>query len=305
MRIWITGAEGQIGSALTPKLLARGHQVAVLSRQRPTNMDDLSWIHWDAGDPEALPQFDDPPSALIHLAAQTSAYVARQDPVADLITNVVGPLSLIQHIAASGAMPHVISAGSITQNGFSQLVPLEGQCVTFYEVGKESLELYLSQVMREGKIDYTSLRVSNVYGGKVKTHSDRGFINRSIAKAVSGQPIEVFGGRTLMRDYIHVDDVAGAFTTALESRSEVRGKIFPIGTGESFPILEAANIIRDIVLQETGVQAEIRLVEPPVGHYEVDMQDRRVDPLIYFHACGWRSAISFQEGVRRQATAVW
>jgi uncharacterized protein len=62
----VTGASGLIGTALTRRLRAEGHQVLRLTRSRPTGADQAQW-NPAAGqlDPDALAK----PDAVVHLAA--------------------------------------------------------------------------------------------------------------------------------------------------------------------------------------------------------------------------------------------
>jgi uncharacterized protein len=63
----VTGASGLIGTALTRRLRAEGHQVLRLTRSRPTGADQAQWDP-AAGqlDPDALAK----PDAVVHLAAK-------------------------------------------------------------------------------------------------------------------------------------------------------------------------------------------------------------------------------------------
>ena len=67
MLVAVTGASGLIGTALTRRLQAEGHQVLRLTRSRPTAADQVQWDP-AAGqlDPEALAKAD----AVVHLAAK-------------------------------------------------------------------------------------------------------------------------------------------------------------------------------------------------------------------------------------------
>ncbi|MGH2815077.1 MAG: NAD-dependent epimerase/dehydratase family protein, partial [Actinomycetota bacterium] len=67
MLVAVTGASGLIGTALTRRLRAEGHQVLRLTRSRPTGADQAQWDP-AAGqlDPEALAKAD----AVVHLAAK-------------------------------------------------------------------------------------------------------------------------------------------------------------------------------------------------------------------------------------------
>ena len=67
MLVAVTGASGLIGTALTRRLRAEGHQVLRLTRSRPTGADQAQWDP-AAGqlDPDALAKAD----AVVHLAAK-------------------------------------------------------------------------------------------------------------------------------------------------------------------------------------------------------------------------------------------
>jgi uncharacterized protein len=67
MLVAVTGASGLIGTALTRRLRAEGHQVLRLTRSRPTGADQAQWDP-AAGqlDPDALAK----PDAVVHLAAK-------------------------------------------------------------------------------------------------------------------------------------------------------------------------------------------------------------------------------------------
>ena len=67
MLVAVTGASGLIGTALTRRLRAEGHQVLRLTRSRPTGTDQAQWDPAaGALDPDALAKAD----AVVHLAAR-------------------------------------------------------------------------------------------------------------------------------------------------------------------------------------------------------------------------------------------
>jgi uncharacterized protein len=67
MLVAVTGASGLIGTALTRRLRAEGHQVLRLTRSRPTGADQAQWDPAASQlDPDALAKAD----AVVHLAAK-------------------------------------------------------------------------------------------------------------------------------------------------------------------------------------------------------------------------------------------
>ena len=296
MRIWMTGATGQIGSTLVSLLQDRHHEVWSLGRQSSVPDDRLPRIPWSAEGEWSMPSDVSLPDAIIHLAAQTSAYVARESPATDLMVNVVAPVRLLQHVVDRGAHPYVVMAGAATQRDDSLGTDA---AITFYETGKSTLELYLAQFMREGSIDFTSLRLSNVYGGMNRGRAQRGFINESVRRALGGSSLTYYTGYTCIRDFLHVTDAAEAFAVALEHRGDLAGRSFDVGSGHRHSIREALEIIADEAQVATGVGVEILGTPAPAGTYAVELQDRFVDSTDFQERTGWTATITLRNGVRR------
>lgn len=299
MHVWVTGATGQLGTEVQILLRDRGHDVSAVGRTSPPGAVSSSWIAWGGETGWELPRDAPAPDAIIHLAAQTSAYIAREDPSRDVMANVVGPLRLVQQVAARGTKPYVITAGAGTQRDDVLTGNVTQYDVTFYETGKHALDLYMAQLMREGAIDFTSLRLSNVYGGGNRSLAHRGFINASVHRALRGMDLTFFDGHSCIRDFLHVTDAAEAFVTALDNRDRLSGRLFAVGSGQRHPIRDALTLIAVEVERATGVRVQVVGALPPVGTYALELQDRLVDSTDFRQRTGWTAVIPLRMGVRR------
>jgi dihydroflavonol-4-reductase len=93
MRLFITGADGMLGSNLVRLLLEREHEVGVLIHpsSRSVSLDDLK-ITRHFGDilkPESLVSAVEGYDAVIHAAASTSIWPSRSEIVRKI--NIYGP----------------------------------------------------------------------------------------------------------------------------------------------------------------------------------------------------------------------
>ncbi len=145
MNVLVTGASGLIGSALARRLRAKGHSLVCQSRATHEDEPGMTWIQHDLSiDPPG--ELSIPPVDVVyHLAGQTSTYTAQQNPVLDLSVNVLGFLNLLQVLRVQSSPPFVVLAGTATQVGLVDQLPIhEGMAdrpITFYDRSKLTAEM--------------------------------------------------------------------------------------------------------------------------------------------------------------------
>ena len=307
MRIWVTGAAGQIGRVLVPQLQDLGHDVFTLGR-RPLSNPAIPHHHWDASDKIQFSTSLEEPDVVVHLASQTSPYLARESPSEDCVINVVGPLRLMDAVHEKGWCPTVILAGALTEADHKD-GPITFDSAddpqTFYDVAKVALRTYLEQYEREGWIDLVSLQLANVYGGMPSAaNADRGFINLCLRRAINGQPLTYFGDGEYLRDYIHVTDVASAITHAIQFRDALRGHRFPVGTGQSISIKDALDIIAQEAANVGATSSDVMSVPQPPERYEIEMRDALIATEEFRRRTGWTPRLGFRRGVQVSLEAI-
>jgi UDP-glucose 4-epimerase len=298
---WITGASGKIGRVVADRIVSQGHSVVGIGRSTAPSNFHGSWVTWDPTVQMKVPVVLPAPDCVIHLAAQTSALVAASDVPQDVQANVLSMTRLISAAAASGTRPHIITAGSITEKPLDTLGLSMRDSVTatssFYETAKAAQRLYLAQFARDGIIDFTTLRLPNVYGGGRSSVADRGFLDRCIAQACQHQPVAYFASRPYSRDYLHVEDAAGAFMAAALRHPRTRNRTYDIGTGVATPIAHALEILQDVAKRLLGYQVELVPINPPESVLEVDHGDRQVDSSDFTLDSGWSPSIDLGTGM--------
>jgi len=304
---WITGANGQIGTRLVLLLHSRGWEVVSIVRDASAPASKGITHEWDMSREPLITKLLPPPDAVVHLAAQTSAYAARCSPSADAETNLIGFLRLLDSLIHYDHPPHVVLAGAATEVGGGHGATLDDRCLdapqTFYDVAKVCQRNYLLQYQREGWLVGTALRFSNVYGGVARSQMHRAFINQSLRDALRGDPLYYFEGGPYLRDYLHVDDAAEAIAETLHSRGQVSGKTYLVGSGASISIQEALEVMVDVAYEVVGLQSKILAKPVPPDAYPIETRSVRINPAGFQRATGWKSRVTFKDGVRRLALA--
>jgi UDP-glucose 4-epimerase len=236
MRVLVIGGCGFIGSHVVDALTARRLRVRVLDRRPEAFRPPVAGVEYVTGDlsdiamlSEALTGTD----AVIHLASSTVPATSNLDPVADITGNLIGTVRLIEVMRSMGIRNIVYLSSGGTVYGIPQSDPVGEdhplRPVSSYGVVKTAIENYLHMEHHLHGLRHCVLRASNPYGPRQGHTGLQGVIGTYLWKIVRGEPIEVWGDGSVVRDFIHVRDLAELCCEAVLSD---RSGIYNAGSGE-------------------------------------------------------------------------
>ncbi|MEV6865815.1 NAD-dependent epimerase/dehydratase family protein [Streptosporangium subroseum] len=306
MRILVTGGAGFIGSNLVDRLLADGHEVAVvddLSGGDRANLVDAAQsprfaLHvMDIRDPALIGLAAEwRPEVICHLAAQVSVRRSVADPVHDARLNVEGTASVLT-AAHHGGTRKVILASSVAVYGRPAVIPVPADAATDprspYAASKLSAETYLATFKALYDIDYTALVLSNVYGPRQSPDGEAGVVAIFTDALLKGTPTVVYGDGGQTRDYVFVDDVVDGFVRACGD--EGNGRRFNLGTG----VETSDRRLHSLVAGAAGAADEPADAEARLG----DLPAMAVDPAPALEGLGWRPQTDLATGLK--TTVEW
>ncbi|MEU7942124.1 NAD-dependent epimerase/dehydratase family protein [Microbispora bryophytorum] len=299
MRALVTGGAGFIGSTLVDRLLADGHEVAVV--------DDLSSGHVrNPGVPLHVMDVRDPalaelaerwrPEVVCHLAAQISVRRSVADPVTDAKINVEGTVNVLEAARRAGARK-VVYASSVAVYGRPAVIPVPGDAPTDprspYAASKLGGELYLATYRALHGLEYTTLVLSNVYGPRQSPEGEAGVVAIFTDALLAGKPTVVYGDGSQTRDYVFVEDVVDGFARACGPQGD--GRRVNLGTGVQTTDRE----LHALIAAAAGAPDEPRFEPPRMG----DLPAMAVDPAPAYEALGWRPRHDLPTGL--EATVAW
>ncbi len=305
MKALVTGGAGFIGSNLVDLLVADGAEVTVVddfSRGRLQNLGPatdaagkrLSVIEMDVRDPGLSDLVDRVrPDVVFHLAAQISVSASVVDPRYDADVNVLGTVNLATAARDAGVRSIVFASSGGSIYGTPERLPVDETAplapASPYAVSKVAGEFYLNSFSRLAGIRCTHLALANVYGPRQSPEGEAGVVAIFASALLAGRPTKVFGDGGNTRDYVFVEDVAGAFMLA--ATADTDRMRFNIGTGVQTSDLQ----LHRLVALAAGSVAHAEHAPARLG----DVRDSAVDSGLAKRVLGWRPRYELADGIAR------
>ena len=322
MRVLVTGGCGFIGSAVVRHLINdTDHEVINVDKMTYAATKDsvaevadnerYRHLKIDICNGAAVEAafLDHQPDAVMHLAAESHVDRSIDGPEQFLQTNIVGTLHLLQ--AARSLMlarpdgrarfrflhvstDEVFGALAHGDEPFTESTPYSPRSP--YSASKASAD-HLARAWAETYgLPVLITNCSNNYG---PFHFPEKLIPLVTLKAISEQPLPVYGAGENIRDWLFVEDHATALTTVLTKG--IAGETYLVGGNAERTNLEVVQAICDLVDERLGVPeagARRRLIEfvtDRPGHdlrYAIDSSKLQAE-------LGWRPTVTFEEGLAR------
>jgi len=309
-RTLVTGATGLLGGWLVEKLIDSGADVVCLVRDHAPRSRLMAEGHvnrvavctGDVTDQAALERVlgEYEVRTVFHLAAQTIVPIANRNPVSTFESNVAGTWSLLEACRRSSLVSEIIVASSDKAYGaqpvlpYSEDMPLQGQAP--YDVSKSCADLIASSYAHTYGLPVCVTRCGNLFGG--------GDLNFN--RLVPGVIRDVLRGRAplirsdgrFVRDYVYVEDAAGAYMTVAEKLSRQRDLA---GRAYNFSLQQPITVIEMVarITAAMGVACEPEILDEASD----EIREQYLDSTRAREELGWRPAVGLDEGLRR--TIAW
>ena len=298
----VVGAGGFIGRALCEQIGENGARVRGLVRRSPPTLPShlpVTWTVGDFSDRATLSKLVRGQDFVFHLAYGSIPETSNRNPAADVLFNVVPTLTLLDLCCAEGIEKLIFASSGGTVYGVTpaESVVSEGaptNPITAYGVTKLAIEKYLALYKRLHNLDFHVLRMSNPYGPGQSPHKRQGLVATVLYRALTRQPIEIWGDGEIIRDYLHIRDVARAFLYVSQYKGDSR--IMNVGSGVGLSINRVVKDI-EVALGVTGISR--RYGPARVG----DVPRNVLDIALIANETGWRPQISWPDGLLE--TASW
>ncbi len=310
-KVFITGADGFIGSHVTEACVAAGARVVALSCYSSFDsdgwLDDLvpevraqiEIVRGDIRDVAFLRTAMRGSDVVLHLAALIGIPYSYVSPSSYVEVNVQGSLNVFlaaQDVGVSRIVQTSTSEvyGTALTRPIKEDHPLRGQSP--YAASKIGSDKMAEAMVRSANLPIVILRPFNTYGPR---QSQRAVIPTVVRQALEPNlpQIEV-GDTTTERDWLYVEDTARAFVAAATANLEY-GEAYNAGSGTTVTVGSMIEQVKQLARTDKPVVSKAERMRPE--HSEVRVL--QADFTRFETATGWRPTVTLAQGLAK--TIAW
>ena len=299
MRVVVTGVAGFLGSHLSDRLLAEGHEVVGLDNLVTGDEGNIAHL---AGNRKFRFVFHDvteyifldgPVDAILHFASPASPIDYLQIPIQTLKVGALGTHKALGLARAKKARFLLASTSEVygdplvhpqPETYWGNVNPVGPRGC--YDEAKRFAEAMTIAYRDFHGVDTRIARIFNTYGPRMRPNDGR-IVPSLIGQALRGEPLTVFGDGSQTRSFCYVSDLIDGIYRLLES--DYRDPM-NIGNPAEMTVREFAETVQRL----TGTVAPLVLRPLPVD----DPKQRRPDVTLATRVLGWEPKVHLDEGLK-------
>ena len=303
MQVLVTGGAGYIGSHISKRLVAEGHNVVVidnLSNGNKENLQDLfdspqfTFYEFDINNTFKLRgvfgrhHFD----MVFHFACNADTKKGEENPYADIENTLNTTLNVLEMMRIYEIIKFFISSSSAVYGNSSERLQINRtgmRPISHYGAAKMASEAFVSSYSSLHNFQVWIARFSNIVGPQMS----RGVIADLINKVnLHPTELEVYGDGTQTKPFIYIDDLVDGVMCMLEKTNDHYND-FLIGVDSNVTVEQIASIVMD----EMGVHIPIRYKNDYNGNKgDVFKYSYDVTPL---RMLGWTPKYTSEQAIRK------
>jgi dTDP-glucose 4,6-dehydratase len=299
MRVVVTGAAGFLGSHLTDRLLAEGHEVVGLDNLITGDERNIAHLFGNRKfrfvlhDVTEYIFLDGAVDAILHFASPASPIDYLQIPIQTLKVGALGTHKALGLARAKKARFLLASTSEVygdplvhpqPETYWGNVNPVGPRGC--YDEAKRFAEAMTIAYRNFHGVDTRIVRIFNTYGPRMRPNDGR-IVPSLIGQALRGEPLTVFGDGSQTRSFCYVPDLVEGITCLLQSDYK---DPLNLGNPAEMTVLEFAETIR-----------RLTLTKAPIVHRPLpadDPKQRRPDITLAKKILGWEPKIGLEEGLK-------
>lgn len=298
MRILLTGGAGFLGSHLSDKLIAEGHEVVALdnfytgSKKNIEHLLDNPNFEMIRGDVTEKLNFE--VDGIMNLACPASPLHYQKFPVQTSKTSTLGAINVLE--LATRLECRVFQASTSEVYGDPNIAPQSEDywgnvnpigIRACYDEGKRLAETLFFDFHRQFNTQIKVVRIFNTYGPRMSFDDGR-VVSNFILQALKNESISIYGDGQQTRSFCYVDDLIDGFTKMMFSPRDVTGPI-NLGNPDEYSMLQLAETVKKL----TNSKSKIEFKQLP----QDDPKQRRPDISKAKRILDWTPMIDLEQGL--------
>jgi UDP-glucose 4-epimerase len=306
--IFVTGADGFIGSHLTEALATAGANVTALVQYN--SFGEIGWLAdlpedlkakiniqtGDVRDPHLIKNLVNGNEIVFHLAALIGIPYSYLSPQSYLETNVGGTLNILEACRNNPGVKLVQTStsevyGTAIFTPISETHPLQAQSP--YSASKIGADHIVQSYQNSFDVNAAILRPFNTYGPR---QSERAVIPTIIRQLLDpGCKTIKLGSIDPVRDFNYIDDTVNAFLALSTSQKVRAGQIYNVGSGRGITIEKTIELLMNI----TGIKKPLETDQRRIRPLKSEVHELIADATKLKNCCDWQSKTSLQDGLTK------
>ena len=273
MKVFVTGADGFIGSHLVEVLIEKGYEVTALVLYNsfgskgwldkiPENKKkNINIILGDIRDPSSFQDAMKGCDIVFHLAALIAIPYSYIAPSSYVETNINGTLNVLK-VARDLDIQRIVHTSTSETYGSAQFVPITESHPSLaqspYAASKVGADQMALSFWKSFSMPITILRPFNTYGPR---QSNRAVIPQIITQIANNNTQIKLGAVSPTRDFNFVADTCEAFI-AVANSTETIGEVINSASNFEISIGETASLIASIMNSEIDIIVDDERIRP-------------------------------------------
>lgn len=306
-RVFVTGADGFIGSHLIEQLVEAGAEVRALVYYNSWNrigwladvsesiLSKVEIVRGDVRDSDHMRELVRGCEYVMHLSSLIAIPYSYHAPRSYVDTNVMGALNILQACRESDSLTRLVHVSTSETYGTAQYVPIDeihpmvGQSP--YSASKIAADKMAESYYLSFELPVVTARPFNTFGPR---QTARAVIPTIASQLISGKEQLKLGALSPTRDFNFVTDTARGML-ALVLCPDAEGQVVNIGSGDEWSISETVNMLCEIAGREVEILTDEERIRPEKSEVNRLLADNsRITNL-----SDWTTEVKFNEGLER------
>jgi dTDP-glucose 4,6-dehydratase len=300
VRVLITGGAGFLGSHLTDRFLADGHEVVGLDNFITGHPDNIAHLaseqrfEFIQHNISTYTYVKGKLDGVLHFASPASPIDYLELPIPTLKVGALGTHNALGLAKEKGARFFLASTSEVygdplvhpqPESYWGNVNPVGPRGV--YDESKRFAEALTMAYHRYHGLDTRIVRIFNTYGPRMRPRDGR-VVSNFIVQALRNEPITIYGNGSQTRSFCYAsDEVEGIYRLFMKGDSDPTN----IGNPDEYTVRQLADMVREL----TNTSAP--LVERPLP--EDDPKVRKPDITRARTMLGWEPMVGIREGLQK------
>jgi dTDP-glucose 4,6-dehydratase len=300
VRVLITGAAGFLGSHLTDRFLADGHEVVGLDNFITGHPDNIAHLaseqryEFIQHNISTYTYVKGKLDGVLHFASPASPIDYLELPIPTLKVGALGTHNALGLAKEKGARFFLASTSEVygdplvhpqPESYWGNVNPVGPRGV--YDESKRFAEALTMAYHRYHGLDTRIVRIFNTYGPRMRPRDGR-VVSNFIVQALRNEPITIYGNGSQTRSFCYAsDEVEGIYRLFMKGDHDPTN----VGNPDEYTVRQLAEMVRELT------KTSAPLVERPLP--EDDPKIRKPDITRARTMLGWEPKIGIREGLRK------